>query len=223
MEKNKPNHVAIIMDGNGRWATKQKKKRVFGHQKGSDVIKDVINFALKDNVKYLTLFAFSTENWNRPKAEVNFLLKLLAKKIDKKSTADFFNENNIKFKWLGFEDNKIPLKLVQQFFKLEELTNNNSKLNLTIAFNYGGVQDIENSYKNNNDLSIHENMASHFLPNVDLLIRTGNEKRISNFLLYESAYAEIIFEPTMWPDYNEKVWNQNISDYINRDRRYGKV
>ena len=211
MRRNSLNHVALILDGNGRWAKKHHQPRIFGHQQGAKVIKHLIDYALNDCVKYLTLFCFSLENWNRPQVEVKFLHSLFYQKIVSKKTLDFFLKKNICFKWLGFKT-KLSKKLLDAIKLLEQKTAKNNKLTLTIAFNYGGRQDLDSKKR-----------ISSFLPDVDLLIRTGNENRISNFILYQLAYAEIIFEKTFWPDYTKKTWKQNIKEYHLRKRRFGTI
>lgn len=215
-------HVAVIMDGNGRWAKAKGKNRTYGHAEGAKRIKDILSFCKKDNIKYLTLFAFSCENFNRPISEVMFLFQLLAKYLTKEN-ANKFNEQKVRFHWIGFSAN-LPKQLVTKLRKFEEITSENDDFHLTIAFNYGGIQDLEQAAKNTCEYkSIKEKLMTNFLPPVDLLIRTGNEKRISNFLLYDLAYAEIIFEEVMWPEYNETTWNKNISEFNNRKRRFGAI
>lgn len=221
-----PKHVAIIMDGNGRWAKSQNKPRTYGHEIGAKNIKNIIEAGLDNKIKFLTLFAFSCENWNRPKHEVNFLLKLLDQRINKK-LIDYLNDKKIKFNWLGFEK-KIDKKIVKKIRELELITKHNKLLNLTIAFNYGGKQDILNAakYSSKNVTMSGFNkllLTKSALPDVDLLIRTGGDKRISNFLLWQSAYAEIIFEPTYWPIYNQQHFANNILEYCSRQRRFGQL
>lgn len=211
MLRNSLNHIALILDGNGRWAKKHHQPRIFGHQQGTKIINNLIDYALNDHIKYLTLFCFSLENWNRPQNEVKFLHSLFYQKMISKKTLNFFLEKSICFKWLGFKT-KLSKKLLDAIKVLEQKTAKNNRLTLTIAFNYGGKQDLDNKKR-----------ISSFLPDVDLLIRTGNESRISNFLLYQLAYAEIIFEKTFWPDYTKKTWKQNINEYYLRKRRFGSI
>lgn len=211
MHKNSLNHVALILDGNGRWAKKRHKPRIFGHQQGAKIINHLIDYALDDHVKYLTLFCFSLENWNRPQLEVKFLHSLFYQKIVSKKTLDFFLKRGICFKWLGFQT-RLNKKLLDAIKALEQKTSKNKQLTLTIAFNYGGKQDLDSKKR-----------VSSFLPDVDLLIRTGNENRISNFILYQLAYAELVFEKAFWPDYTKKIWKQNINEYHLRKRRFGST
>lgn len=220
-----PKHVAIIMDGNGRWAKAQNKPRAYGHQAGAKNIKNIVEAAINEKIKYLTLFAFSCENWTRPKHEINFLMKLLEKQMNE-DLIKFLNERLIKFNWIGFKE-KLNKTLVNKILNIQNKTKLNNKLILTIAFNYGGKQDILNaaklSNKNTTIKDFDRLLLTKFLPDVDLLIRTSGEKRISNFLLWQSAYAEIIFEPTLWPNYNKKHFANNILEYCSRQRRFGKI
>ena len=211
MSKNKLNHIALILDGNGRWAKKHHKPRFFGHKRGAEIIDDVIKFAIEDKIKFLTLFCFSIENWKRPIKEIRYINNLFYQKIVAKKTLWNLQKHQIRFKWLGFKK-RMNKKLLMAIKTLEQKTNKNKKLTLTIAFNYGGKQDIDAPKR-----------ISWFLPNVDLLIRTSGEQRISNFLLYQIAYAEIIFEKTYWPDYTKKIWKRNLNDYHLRNRRFGSL
>ncbi|MDR0985875.1 MAG: di-trans,poly-cis-decaprenylcistransferase [Mycoplasmataceae bacterium] len=218
-----PKHIAIIMDGNGRWAKKQNKKRTFGHKKGVEVIKNITNEANKLNIKYLSLFAFSTENWKRPKQEVNYLMRLLENNLNNKLIKSL-NEQNIRFRWIGFK-NHLKNSLIKKFTIVEKSTSNNKGLSLCIYFNYGGMQDIYQASKySNKDLNdLEKHLLTKDIPPVDLLIRTGNEKRISNFLIWQSAYAEIVFDKTYWPAYTGQRFINNLIDYTKRDRRFGKI
>ncbi|MDR0826109.1 MAG: di-trans,poly-cis-decaprenylcistransferase [Mycoplasmataceae bacterium] len=217
-KNNVPNHVAIIMDGNGRWAKQHHQLRIFGHKHGAEVISKIAQAAIDNKVKVLSLFAFSTENWNRPKHEVSFLMKLMSSHLDKKTINDL-NKHRISFRWIGFK-NKLNSKLVDQLLSTQNATKRNKDLILNICFNYGGQQDILQAAKKTNFTS---NLLTKDMPPVDLLIRTGDEKRISNFLLWQSAYAEIIFESTYWPSYNKNRFNKNIKEYQNRKRRFGSI
>lgn len=222
-----PKHIAIIMDGNGRWASQRKMIRSAGHKAGIETIDSVLKLALKNQINYLTLFAFSTENWNRPKKEVEFLILAFKQKITNKKTIDFFVKNNIRFKWLGFKD-KMPKGLINNIKSLENITKDCIVMTLTIAFNYGGKQDIIESCikcsgkKITKEIFL-QNLSSSYLPDVDLLIRTGNEKRISNFILWQLTYSEIIFEKTLWPDYDSKTWIKNLKEFKNRERKFGAI
>ena len=229
-----PNHVAIIMDGNGRWAKKIGKKRAFGHENGTKSVKECINQSIKLGIKNLTLFVFSTENWNRPKFEVNALMDLLVYSIDKERVS--LIENNIKLNVVGDLDslkNKPKLKLESIISE----TKNNKKLNLNLAISYGSKQEIVNairevsnkvknniiSVKNIDENIINEHLYTRNLPNVDLLIRTGGEKRVSNFLLWQIAYAEMYFTDVLWPDFKKEDFLDALEDYQKRERRFGKI
>ena len=229
-----PNHVAIIMDGNGRWAKKIGKKRAFGHENGTKSVKECMNQSIKLGIKNLTLFVFSTENWNRPKFEVNALMDLLVYSIDKERVS--LIENNIKLNVVGDLDslrNKPKLKLESIISE----TKNNKKLNLNLAISYGSKQEIVNairevsnkvknniiSVKNIDENIINEHLYTRNLPNVDLLIRTGGEKRVSNFLLWQIAYAEMYFTDILWPDFKKEDFLDALEDYQKRERRFGKI
>ena len=222
------------MDGNGRWAKKIGKKRAFGHENGTKSVKECINQSIKLGIKNLTLFVFSTENWNRPKFEVNALMDLLVYSIDKERVS--LIENNIKLNVVGDLDslkNKPKLKLESIISE----TKNNKKLNLNLAISYGSKQEIVNairevsnkvknniiSVKNIDENIINEHLYTRNLPNVDLLIRTGGEKRISNFLLWQIAYAEMYFTNILWPDFKKKDFLHALQDYQKRERRFGKI
>ncbi|MGB9755580.1 MAG: polyprenyl diphosphate synthase [Desulfurella sp.] len=231
---NIPLHVAIIMDGNGRWASIQEKKRIYGHYIGSLVIDKIASKAKKLGVKYLTLYAFSTENWKRPKSEVNFLMSLLAIQIRKK--INFMMRENIKFNYLG-DIAKLPQKQQEAILESKEKTKNNHELTLNLAINYGSYMEILQACKKMcaeyySTKSIvnepNEQLFEHYLytkgmPNVDLLIRTGGEKRISNFLLWQIAYAEIIFLDKYWPEFNEDDFEDCTKEFGERKRRFGGI
>ena len=222
------------MDGNGRWAKKIGKKRAFGHENGTKSVKECINQSIKLGIKNLTLFVFSTENWNRPKFEVNALMDLLVYSIDKERVS--LIENNIKLNVVGDLDslkNKPKLKLESIISE----TKNNKKLNLNLAISYGSKQEIVNairevsnkvknniiSVKNIDENIINEHLYTRNLPNVDLLIRTGGEKRVSNFLLWQIAYAEMYFTDILWPDFKKEDFLDALEDYQKRERRFGKI
>ena len=229
-----PNHVAIIMDGNGRWAKKIGKKRAFGHENGTKSVKECINQSIKLGIKNLTLFVFSTENWNRPKFEVNALMDLLVYSIDKERVS--LIENNIKLNVVGDLDS-LKNKAKSKLESIISETKNNKKLNLNLAISYGSKQEIVNairevsnkvknniiSSKNIDENIINEHLYTRNLPNVDLLIRTGGEKRISNFLLWQIAYAEMYFTDLLWPDFKKEDFIDALDDYQKRDRRFGKI
>ena len=229
-----PNHVAIIMDGNGRWAKKIGKKRAFGHENGTKSVKECINQSIKLGIKNLTLFVFSTENWNRPKFEVNALMDLLVHSIDKERV--LLIENNIKLNVLGDLDS-LKNKPKSKLESIISETKNNKKLNLNLAISYGSKQEIVNairevsnkvknniiSVKNIDENIINEHLYTRNLPNVDLLIRTGGEKRVSNFLLWQIAYAEMYFTDVLWPDFKREDFMKALDDYQKRERRFGKI
>ena len=234
LHNNFPKHVAIIMDGNGRWAKKIGKKRVFGHKNGTNSVRECIDASIKIGVKNLTLYVFSTENWNRPKLEVNALMDLLAYTLEKEK--DSLIKNNIKVNVIGdleSLENEPKTKLKD----IISSTTDNDKLNLNLAISYGSRQEILNAFKElsnkvkNNIISIknidekiiNEHLYTRNLPNVDLLIRTGGEKRVSNFLLWQIAYAEMYFTEILWPDFKEKDFLNAIVNYQNRERRFGKI
>ncbi|MCT8675339.1 polyprenyl diphosphate synthase [Glaesserella parasuis] len=227
-----PQHVAIIMDGNGRWAKQQGKLRIFGHQNGVKAVGSAINFAAKHGIKVLTLYAFSSENWSRPKAEVSALMTVFMKALDYEVKK--LHKNNIRLKIIG-DKSALSESLQNRIAQSEALTANNTGLMLNIAGNYGGYWDITQATKQialqvkNGELSVDEITPDYFQrhlvtedqPQVDLLIRTSGEQRISNFLLWQIAYAELVFSPVLWPDFDEKAFTDAIIAYQQRDRRFG--
>ena len=215
------------MDGNGRWGLKKHKSRKYGHIQGIKTLKKIINVASKKNIKYLTLYAFSTENWKRPQQEIKFLIKLLEKYIDKE--LKFLIDKDIKIKAIG-SINKFPIKLRKKIKKTENLTKKKSKMQVNIALNYGSRKEILHAMKciNKKSLSINEINLSKFLytkciPDPEIIIRTGNTKRLSNFLLWQSIYSEIFFEKKLWPDFNERDFNKIIIKYNKIRRNFGNV
>lgn len=229
-----PQHIAIIMDGNGRWAQAQGKGRVAGHKAGVDSVRAVVKGARKAEVKALTLFAFSSENWQRPEKEVSVLMDLFMFVLTKEVKR--LHKNNIRFQVIG-DLSRFSDKLQKSIIKSEELTADNTGLVLSVAANYGGRWDIANAakqlanqVKNNemslddiNENSLHEHTCLAQLPALDLLIRTGGDYRISNFLLWQSAYAEFYFTDVLWPDFNEDELTQAIDVFDQRERRFGKT
>jgi len=229
-----PNHIAIIMDGNGRWAKSKGLLRSIGHQNGAKTVKEVVETCAKINVKYLTLYAFSTENWNRPKLEVELLMKLLISSLKKEVKT--LQKNNIKLSTIG-NLNSLPTKVAKELKDVIEKTKDNNRLTLTLALSYGSreeliktVKEISLKVKNNlispeniDKLVINNHLYDHYLPDVDLLIRTSGEQRISNFLLWEIAYAELFFSDILWPDFNKENLFEAILNYQNRERRFGKT
>ncbi|WPL39554.1 polyprenyl diphosphate synthase [Malacoplasma iowae] len=224
---NSLNHIAFIMDGNGRWAKKRNKKRIFGHAQGVKVIPDIIKECINQKIKFVSFFAFSVENWNRPKEEVNFLLSLITKYATKKIINDL-NKIDSKVNWIGFED-KLDKKTLDAIKLIVDNTKENKNIIVNIFFNYSGTKDLNNAInlaikdKENLKEDIKKYLLTSNLPPIDLLIRTGGEYRISNFSLYDLAYSEIIIENTMWPDYNKELLKTNINEYNNRHRRFGKI
>jgi len=222
---NSPKHVAIIMDGNGRWGKKKNKSRNFGHKEGTKTVEKIIKSAIDNKINYLTLYSFSTENWKRPKKEVNFLLKLLEKYIDNKLNE--FIKNKIKIKIIG-DLSKISKKLIKKLKNVEKLTSLNSKIQINVALNYGSRQEIIKSIKEvkKKSISFNQKNISKYLytgniPDPDILIRTGNKHRLSNFLLWQLMYTEIFFEKKLWPEFNKNDFNQIIKKYKKIERTYG--
>lgn len=227
-----PRHVAIIMDGNGRWAKKRFLPRFAGHQKGIESVRAVIKSCVKHNIEVLTLFAFSSENWRRPKEEVNALMKLFIKALQNEVSE--LHENNIRLCFIGARDG-FSEQLQILIDNAEKLTVHNTGLNLVIAANYGGRWDIAQAAKKLAEQvqmgklqleEIDEEKLSHVLslsdlPAPDLFIRTGGEQRISNFLLWQLAYAEMYFSDVLWPDFNEKIFEEALTSFAKRQRRFG--
>ncbi len=226
-------HIAIIMDGNRRWAKSKFLPSAAGHKKGVEALRATLKACAKFNVKYLTVYAFSTENWNRPKEEVEFLMSLLANTI--KAEVPEFIENDIKLSFIG-DRTSLNKDLIKVLEYGEEQTKNSKTLNLQIAFNYGARMELTNAVKQicekvkNGELlqeditekTISENLYTSNIPDPDLLIRTGGEKRISNYLLWQCAYTEIYITNTFWPEFDENALSQAIIEFNNRTRRFGK-
>ncbi len=223
----KINHLAVIMDGNGRWAKSHNLPIHKGHQKGSEKIEELCENVANNGIKYLTIFAFSTENWKRSTEEINHLLKLIkffySKKLNK------LVKDNVNVKILGFDEN-VPSDIKDLFLKMEEKTKDNDGLYLNIAFNYGSRKEIVNSVnefiKNNpnkliTEKDVNDNLFTKNMPDVDLLIRTSGEQRISNFLLWQIAYSELVFSDVFWPDFNAEELDKCIEEYYKRNRRFG--
>ena len=220
------NHVAIIMDGNGRWGLKYRNSRNAGHKEGLKSVEMIIKASIKQKIKYLTLYAFSTENWRRPKKEINYLFNLLENFLTKRLN-DIHNQN-IKIKILG--DKKFSTKLNNLLKYTEKKTLKNSKLQINLALNYGSKLELINTFKkmNKNKIKINEkNLEKHLqtknIPDPDILIRTGNTKRLSNFLLWQLAYSEIFFEKKLWPAFTERDYIKIIKDYKSIKRNYGRI
>jgi undecaprenyl diphosphate synthase len=220
-------HVAIIMDGNGRWGLRKKKSRNFGHKEGLNTIEKIIKETIKNKIRFLTLYAFSTENWKRPKKEINFLLKLLQTFLLKKTK--LLKKQGIRLKIIG--DKKIfSTKLKETLLKSEKITNNNNKLQINLAINYGfkneliyAINKIKKKKKSLNRLNIEKNLYTNDSPDPDLLIRTGNRQRLSNFLLWQIAYSEIYFVKKMWPEFSVKDYNRILTNFKNLKRNFGAI
>lgn len=229
-----PKHVAIIMDGNGRWANLQGKNRVSGHQQGAKSVREVVEEAVKMEIEFLTLYAFSTDNWSRPKEEVSLLMKLLVNSLKKEFKR--LIKNNIRLQSIGNMDG-LPNPVKEELTYVIEKTKNNTGMVLTLALNYGGKEELTAAVKaiafkvKNSIISpekvdqstIIEHLYTQNLPTVDLLIRTSGEERISNFLLWHIAYAELYFTKTLWPDFKKEDLQKALVDYTKRERRFGKT
>ena len=220
------NHVAIIMDGNGRWGMKYKNSRNAGHKEGLKTVEKIIKETIKKKINFLTLFAFSTENWKRPKKEINYLFNLLENFL--LNRIQDLHKQNIKLKFLGSK--KFSPKLNKLLNNSEKKTSKNTKLQINLALNYGSKSELIDAFKkiNKNKITISEknidkNLQTKNIPEPDLLIRTGNTKRLSNFLLWQLAYAEIFFEKKLWPAFNEKDFNRIIIEYKKIKRNFGKI
>ncbi|WP_075504129.1 polyprenyl diphosphate synthase [Candidatus Pelagibacter communis] len=220
------NHVAIIMDGNGRWGLKHKKSRNAGHKAGLNSVEKIIRASIKNNIKYLTLFAFSTENWKRPKKEINYLFNLL--EIFLKNKINDLHKKNIKLKIIGIKN--FSSKLNKLLIFSENKTKTNKKLQINLALNYGSKSELMNAFKqlqktkkNLNEKNFIKYLQTRNIPDPDILIRTGNTHRLSNFLLWQIAYAEIFFVKKLWPDFNEKDYNKIIKKFKSIKRNFGNV
>ena len=231
---NIPKHVAVIMDGNGRWAKGKGMNRIFGHKNALTAVRETIEAAAELGTEAITLYAFSTENWNRPKIEVNALMSLLISSLNKESVT--FKENDVRVNAIG-NIKSLPDSAQKTLKQVIKETQNNKKIVLTLALSYGAREEIINTIKNiskkvvNNDLTIEEidekiinnHLYTFNLPDVDLMIRTSGEKRISNFLLWQMAYAELYFTNILWPDFRKEHFYDAIIEYQNRERRFGKT
>jgi len=229
-----PSHIAIIMDGNGRWAKQRGRPRNFGHLKGARVARDIITACAERGIKYLTLYAFSTENWLRPKEEVSFLMMLLERNIRKERQT--LIKNNIQFRVIG-DINQLPTGVRKEVLTSQEVTTQNNGMILTFAVNYGGRKEISEAVKKMalevqsgtldpyqiDEKMISQNLESSFLPDPDLVIRTSGEFRISNFLLWQSAYSEFYVLKKSWPEFNEFELDKALHTYGQRERRFGKT
>lgn len=226
-----PRHIAVIMDGNGRWAKKRFLPRVMGHKRGVETVRDLIKQCVHYGVEYLTLFAFSSENWRRPPEEVKFLMGLFMEAINKEVRS--LHQNQIRLVMIGDRSRFDPL-LVKAIHEAEQLTRHNMRLTLTIAANYGGRWDVLQAThrllkahpelaENFTEQDLSAYLSMHYAPEPDLFIRTGGEQRISNFLLWQLAYSELYFTDTLWPDFDDTAFKLAISSYRKRERRYGRT
>ena len=220
------NHVAIIMDGNGRWGLKHKNSRNAGHKAGLNTVEKIIKATIKNKIKFLTLYAFSTENWKRPKKEINYLFSLLENFLINR--IDELHKQNIKLKIIG--NKNFSSKLNNLLNKSEKKTSKNQKLQINLALNYGSKFELINAFKSlkkKNEIINEKNLSKYLqtknIPDPDLLIRTGNTQRLSNFLLWQLAYAEIFFEKKLWPEFNEKDYNKILKKFKNIKRNFGKI
>ena len=224
---NSPKHVAIIMDGNGRWGIENKKSRNLGHKAGLKTVEKIIKSTIKNKIKYLTLYAFSTENWKRPYLEIKFLLNLLESFLNEK--LEELHKQGIKLKIIG-NIKKFPKRIQINLKSAQKKTQKNKKLQLILALNYGSKSEIVNAIKlmKNKNIKVNENSIDKFLytkgiPNPDILIRTGNTKRLSNFLLWQLSYSEIFFVKKMWPDFNGRDYKSIIDKFKKIKRNFGKI
>ncbi len=235
IDKNKvPRHVAIIMDGNGRWAKKHGKERIYGHQEGTQRVKDIVKAAINSGVEYITLYTFSKENWRRPKEELDFLMELLVESI--KNELDELNKNGIRLHIIG-DLESLPDKVKENVRNALDTTKHNTKLNLVMALNYGARWEITEAVRNIatkvaagslsveeiNDEIFSEHLTTKDIPDPELLIRTSGEQRISNFLLWQIAYTELYFTEKFWPEFKEEDFYEALLDYQKRERRFGKI
>ncbi|MGB5235997.1 MAG: isoprenyl transferase [Flavobacteriaceae bacterium] len=233
-DRNLPRHLAIIMDGNGRWAKQRGKLRVFGHEHGVKAVRETVENCAKIGIEYLTLYAFSTENWKRPRIEIETLMRLLVSSLKKE--LETLHKNDIRLNTIGNIES-LPKKAYSELQEVILKTKNNSKMTLTLALSYGSREELNNAVKQigikvkNNIISpekidetiINDHLYTRNLPDVDLLIRTSGERRISNFLLWQIAYAELYFIDIFWPDFRGQHLVEAIRNYQNRERRFGKT
>ncbi len=224
---NSPKHVAIIMDGNGRWGIKKKNSRNYGHTQGVKVVEKIIEISISNKIKYLTLYTFSTENWKRPKKEITFLIYLLEKYIDQQF--DILLQKNIRINIIG-NINRFPKTLKNKLIKLQKLTKNNNSIQINIALNYGSKEEIIASVKKIikksipiNEKNISKNLYTKNIPDPEILIRTGNRFRLSNFLLWQSSYTEIFFIKKLWPDFNKNDFQKIILNFKKMRRNFGGI
>lgn len=226
-----PRHIAVIMDGNGRWAKRRLMPRIAGHRRGVEAVRDTVKNCVELGVEYLTLFAFSSENWRRPADEVTLLMQLFIRALEQEISK--LHENGVRFRVIG-DVSAFEPKLRELISEAEALTADNPRMTLTVAANYGGRWDILQALRkllaanpqaaeNWTDGDLEPFLAMHYAPEPDLFIRTGGEQRISNFLLWQLAYSELYFTPTLWPDFNKKALYEAINSYQQRERRFGRT
>lgn len=227
-----PRHIAIIMDGNGRWAAERGKERSYGHQAGVDTVRRITSECTRLGVKYLTLYTFSTENWNRPETEINALMGLVLTSLED----EIFMKNNVRFQVIG-EMERLPQSVQEKLQETMEHTAKNNAMTMVVALSYSSrweitkaVRDIATQVKTGaialdsiSEETVEQHLATHFMPDPELLIRTGGELRISNYLLWQIAYSELYFCDTYWPDFNEDHLHEAIESFQNRQRRFGKT
>ncbi len=230
-----PKHVAIVMDGNGRWAKQRGLPRTEGHRAGEEAVARAVDASLELGITYLTLFAFSTENWRRPPSEVKFLLHDTERFV--RQRRDEFHQKGVRMRWIGRRERRIPKRIQEQIDESIAMTKDNTRMTLTVAFNYGGRAEIadatrriaeevargELDAKRISERTIAARLYDPDLPEVDLFIRTSGEQRISNYLLWESAYAELVFLPVLWPDFSREHLIEAVREYQRRERRLGGV
>lgn len=209
-----PNHVSFIMDGNGRWATQKGKERIYGHKQGIKKIKILCDWFLKCKIPNISFFAFSIDNFSRPKKEVDYLMNLIKVNFNNEYINDLIKKS-IKFVWIGFKE-KLDYEIIEYLLLIEEKTKECQNLTIYFFFNYGFSKELEEALKG-------QKMITEGIPPIDLLIRTSGEKRISNYCMNLIRYSEIIFEKTLWPDYDTDVFKENIEEYFTRERRFGNV
>ena len=230
-----PEHVAIVMDGNGRWATSRGLPRTEGHRRGEEAVARAVRAALDADVKFLTLYAFSTENWRRPKPEVRFLMNDTIRLVA--DLRDEFHARGVRMRWIGRRDWRVPKKILNLIDETIALTGRNKTMTLTIAFNYGGRAEIVDAARalgeqvaakeikagDIDERALRAALYDPELPDVDLFIRTGGEQRISNYLLWQSSYAELVFQEVLWPDFAAEHFDAAVREFRSRKRRFGKV
>ena len=227
-------HIAIIMDGNGRWAKSNNRPRIFGHSEGVNRVKDIVNYSVDNNIEFLSLYTFSSQNWSRPKIEIKGLMKLIISTVD--SYIEELIDNNVKINIIG-DVSRLPLNVSSKLDEAVERTSMNNKLTLNLAINYGAKEEILRAVKliareisdssinldEINESLVESKLYTSSQPDPDLLIRTGGESRLSNFLLWQLAYSEIIINTKYWPDYGPEDLSNDIEEYMKRERRFGKI